>query len=76
MTMHCDQFPSSFAERPTSEADAVLQHLEVLSTDFSNWCTTYRCRICGQLWVEEYVVTGHGDVPVLRKLVVESVDVK
>jgi len=41
---------------------------EEIKTDYSKWETLYKCKVCGQLWMEKYVNKGHGEVPEICKI--------
>lgn len=63
----CADLQISFPGRAMSELPELAAHVDEVSCDAHEWRTLYRCRECGQEWVEEYEAGGHASVPSVRK---------
>ena len=68
----CADSPAEFRGFRASEVPELSDLLEEVSRDALNWTILYRCRKCGQEWFEEWEVTGHGEIPVTRKVLSEA----
>ena len=49
------------------ELSNLAPFVEETSTDFKKWETTFKCRYCGQKWLERYELHGHSNVPIVEK---------
>jgi len=59
----CNDLQKIYEGKAVKDIPDLCKKLEKIATDFKNWVSTYKCPRCGQLWIEEYVMRGHGEVP-------------
>ena len=65
---NCDKLPDEIKGKSVEQIPELRRVLEMVSCDPKKWVTIYKCRLCGQMWEERYVPTGHGDMPILKKV--------
>jgi hypothetical protein len=41
---------------------AIASLLDLLAKDSSKWMSVMRCRLCGSLWAEDFLTSGHADI--------------
>ena len=63
----CENLTGPFEGKKVEDIQELRDILEEERTDFSTWTTFYKCKVCGQLWIEKYEQRGHGEVPVVFK---------
>ena len=63
----CNSLPDKYEGVSVKDIPELSCKLQVEDRDYRTWITTFRCQLCGQQWIEKYVATGHGEVPVVFK---------
>lgn len=64
----CETNTTRVVGSKVEDMESLAPFVDEISTDFKKWETTFKCRDCGQLWLERYESHGHGNVPIVEKL--------
>jgi hypothetical protein len=64
----CVNMPSRMDGSKVEELSSLSPFVEEISTDFKKWETTFKCRECGQEWLERYESRGHASVPIVERV--------
>lgn len=67
MNRCCEDLPSIFEGARVEDIPEIKEKLIEVSTDYKHWTTTFKCKVCGQKWIERFVHRGHGEVPEVLK---------
>ena len=65
---NCKNLNEFYEGMRADDVQKLRDSLQEIKTDLKKWETFYRCRDCGQLWLEEFKQKGHGEVPTLIKI--------
>lgn len=68
MNKCCKDFDSFYQGKRLKDLPELEAFLEEEFTDYKTWTTYYKCKICGDRWVEKYVDKGHGEIPIVERL--------
>lgn len=63
----CVNMPDRMDGSKVEELSNLAPFVEEISTDFKKWETAFKCRYCGQKWLERYESHGHANVPIVEK---------
>lgn len=63
----CNELQDVYEGMAVKDIPDLYKRLEELSVNYRQWVTSYKCSQCGQIWKEQYVSTGHGEVPRVYK---------
>ena len=63
----CVNMPDRIDGSKVEELSNLTPFVEEISTDFKKWETAFKCRYCGQKWLERYESHGHANVPIVEK---------
>ena len=63
----CNNLSNRIVGEKVEDLKNLAPFVDEVSTDYKKWETTFKCRDCGQVWVERYESHGQGDVPVIEK---------
>lgn len=67
MSCKCKSLQAVFEGKAVADIQA-LSELQELKTDFKTWTTLFQCPECGQYWEEKFEESGHGEVPIVKKV--------
>ena len=68
MTCQCEELSAVYRGLRVNRIEELATQLEQVEIDAMNWRIRYRCRDCGQEWLEAWEPTGHGEIPVVCKV--------
>jgi hypothetical protein len=63
----CDELQEIYEGLAVKDIPDLFTKVEKTSVNYKLWVTSFKCSKCGQIWKEQYVSTGHGDVPRVYK---------
>ncbi len=63
----CEDLPNVFDGKSVRSIPELHARVDQIHKEPRKWIRIFRCRECGQEWIEEYKGTGHGEVPSVRK---------
>jgi hypothetical protein len=63
----CINLSSRISGKKVEELKNLAPYVDEVKTDFKKWETTFRCRDCGQVWIERYESHGQGDIPIVER---------
>ena len=63
----CSSLSNRYEGKQIKDIKELASDLEKISVDYKAWVATFRCKSCGQLWIEEFEQKGHGEVPLVHK---------
>ncbi len=63
----CSSLSYKYEGKQIKDIMGLTKDLEEISVDYKDWVATFRCKTCGQLWVEKFEQKGHGEVPSVYK---------
>jgi hypothetical protein len=66
--MHCRAFADEYRGKTIDQIEELRGSLRLISTNHETWTKIFECSECGQPWEEAFEETGHGEIPVVRKL--------
>ena len=63
----CKDLQEKFEGKSVKDIPDLYKKLEEVTIDYKNWITTFKCKSCGQFWLEAFIEKGHGEVPEVYK---------
>ncbi len=63
----CKKYDGPYEGKRVEDIEGLNNFLEEINTDFNTWTTFFKCRVCGQIWIEKYELRGHGEIAIVMK---------